>query len=698
MDLTTGALLNQSGAIIVGNGMNIVSAGRIENAQGLLSAGGTLDIRETTPSAALQASAPEARTLSITNTGGTLIADQRLAVAAQSLSLDGDLLSQQDMTLSVQGDHTHAAGSRIVANRDLTIDIEDGGLINSGELLAGRNLGFTADSLDNTSTGEISAGDTTDIRVTQALNNRGLIDGQATRLQAQSVNNIGTGRIYGDALAIQADTLRNDTETVGTVRSDAVIAARERLDIGVQELINREGATILSLGSLAIGGELDTSHRASGMAQKLQNQSATIEALGQLSVAVRTLENTNTRFEAELVAGPTSQMLQVVHNGVSYDPQDLGMSFGPLNSYVDNAGFRLLLPSAEYPFSAFPANVSSWATSDTGVQISFGLGDLMSNAFGPRVASPFAVEYSRRRIRDCRDCEWKEVDTYTASHGIWARFGVTPYDPASGDAELKRAAQDQLDQKIAAYNLSVGSRTLRDWTVIDATAQEFTPIVKSSRPAQLLAGGDLNIHSTQEVLNDKSEIVAGGTLGITGAALRNVEADVLARTEVRGQSVYSYYIEDCDFCDPDRGHQFTPYEVDTTRTVGLAVSRVEQHTAPPASSLQIGAQATHQTGLTAAGAGAPVAGAPGSLNPQTPIVLPTSALFRAPASTTATYLIETDPRFADERQWRSSDYLLQAMSIDPATIQKRLGDGFYEQRLVREQIGAHRSRGAREGP
>ncbi|WP_442909697.1 two-partner secretion domain-containing protein, partial [Hydrogenophaga sp.] len=253
--LTTGDLLNQTGAIVAEENLTVVGtatgSGRIENAQGLLSAGATLDIHEATT-----ATPATSRRLSITNTAGTLIADERLAVSARSLSLDGDVLSQQDMTLSLQGDHTHTAGSRTVANRDLTLGIENGGLHNSGALLAGRNLGFTATSLENTATGEISAGTTTDIAVTETLTNRGLIDGKNTRLRAQDLNNIGTGRIYGDVLVIQATALLNDTETVGGVRSDAVIAARERLDIGVQTLVNREGATIFSAGDMAIGGAL----------------------------------------------------------------------------------------------------------------------------------------------------------------------------------------------------------------------------------------------------------------------------------------------------------------------------------------------------------------------------------------------------------------------------------------------------------
>ncbi|MDV7389756.1 S-layer family protein, partial [Arthrospira platensis SPKY1] len=65
-----------------------------------------------------------------------------------------------------------------------------------------------------------------------------------------------------------------------------------------------------------------------------------------------------------------------------------------------------------------------------------------------------------------------------------------------------------------------------------------------------------------------------------------------------------------------------------------------------------------------------------------------SSLFTLQPGSNARYLVETDPRFANYRQWLSSDYMLQALAIDPATTQKRLGDGFYEQRLIREQVAA----------
>ena len=48
--------------------------------------------------------------------------------------------------------------------------------------------------------------------------------------------------------------------------------------------------------------------------------------------------------------------------------------------------------------------------------------------------------------------------------------------------------------------------------------------------------------------------------------------------------------------------------------------------------------------------------------------------------------METDPRFTNQRTWLNSDYLLGQLSLDAAGMQQRIGDGFYEQWLIREQV------------
>ncbi|WP_367374514.1 hemagglutinin repeat-containing protein [Pseudomonas lini] len=50
------------------------------------------------------------------------------------------------------------------------------------------------------------------------------------------------------------------------------------------------------------------------------------------------------------------------------------------------------------------------------------------------------------------------------------------------------------------------------------------------------------------------------------------------------------------------------------------------------------------------------------------------------------YLIETNPALTDMRRFMSSDYLLTNLGYDPDLAAKRLGDGFYEQRLIQQAV------------
>ncbi|WP_339070907.1 hemagglutinin repeat-containing protein [Pseudomonas idahonensis] len=52
------------------------------------------------------------------------------------------------------------------------------------------------------------------------------------------------------------------------------------------------------------------------------------------------------------------------------------------------------------------------------------------------------------------------------------------------------------------------------------------------------------------------------------------------------------------------------------------------------------------------------------------------------------YLIETNPALTDLKQFMSSDYLLSNLGYNPEESAKRLGDGFYEQRLIQQAVVA----------
>lgn len=66
--------------------------------------------------------------------------------------------------------------------------------------------------------------------------------------------------------------------------------------------------------------------------------------------------------------------------------------------------------------------------------------------------------------------------------------------------------------------------------------------------------------------------------------------------------------------------------------------------------------------------------------------LPDSGLFHPVTRPDAHYLVETDPRFTRYANFVSSDSMLKKLGFDPSTLQKRLGDGYYEQQLVSQAI------------
>jgi filamentous hemagglutinin len=68
------------------------------------------------------------------------------------------------------------------------------------------------------------------------------------------------------------------------------------------------------------------------------------------------------------------------------------------------------------------------------------------------------------------------------------------------------------------------------------------------------------------------------------------------------------------------------------------------------------------------------------------VSLPGSSLFNKNVSASAKVLVETDERFTNHRRYVNSDYYLAQLGLDPEASLKRLGDGFYEQQVVNQQI------------
>ena len=297
VSLSAGTINNSQGGLRADNKLSISSNGSLNNTSGLISANNAVSIKDEGAS----------RGLSISNGGGTIIGGELAAIKAAGLSGSGNVMSRGDLSLDLSGIYIVEAGAQVIANRNASLSV-GGSLVNAGKVQAGQILALNAYSLDNTSSGDINAG-TTKVNIGATLTNRGVIDGVNTQIDAGTLNNMGSGRIYGTTLGIGAGTLNNEVE--GGVA--ATIASRGSLDIGATTINNREHALIFSSGDMAIGGSLDGNRYATGAVASLTNASATIQAMGNLALRAGEITLLNNHFTVEFTSTGKSENVREYH-------------------------------------------------------------------------------------------------------------------------------------------------------------------------------------------------------------------------------------------------------------------------------------------------------------------------------------------------------------------------------------------------
>lgn len=546
-------LINRNGVIQSGGSIDITATGAITNDEGRIEANGAA----ATTALTLAAGAIDNNGGRIVNSGtgatqlhgGAYIANNNmahranrgiiggngsvmLASAAIHNSAGAQITAGSD--LSLQFTSLNNTGD-IAATRDLRVAVTNA-LSNSGSLSAVRHLSLTGDSIDNS--GLFNGGATTSVRATTAMRN--------------------VGRIYGDDVAIGTQTLTNDVDTDSNIAG--VIAARNTLQIGAAQVVNREHALLQSLGDMGIGGVLDAGNLASGSAVSILNDSATIDAGGTLRLQTAALINRNSHFRTTVQNDPT-----------------------------------LTRQVTEF---------ANWTAPD---------------------------------------------DWFTANRVTWSESG-------GGGIVLVMPNGDRFEK---FYK--------RDYTQIVQKT-----VVLTSDPGTISAGGNMLLSG--KVTNDKSVMVAGGTItGMTGP-IGNIGATGTQTTihqMTAGQNYYhwvsghphtNYYHYD---------HQGKAYDnVLAPTALTLPVWRVQEHTTPAA------------LANPAVAAGSPQDASGMTAQALPPLVIPNNTLFRPGQH----YVVETDPQFTAYNTFLSSAYLLNRLALDPQTLQKRLGDGFYEQRLISEQI------------
>lgn len=253
-----------------------------------------------------------------------------------------------------------------------------------------------------------------------------------------------------------------------------------------------------------------------------------------------------------------------------------------------------------------------------------------------------------------------------------------------------------LNEKIKAHNAKaelhnqkisgVANEKIDNYTIIRNKTMTSKEEVKNSTPGVVRFGGDLSF--TGNGTNENSQMVVGGTLTTTGA-IDQVAKENQEVTNTFGTTEASYtYKRRWPHKSRRRGYKgqvFMTPQVNKENPISLGVAKKEDKNGKAKGEVGDNHRKEVQDFLnpfaqdSSNDASKPTAGT-------NILALPTESLYRIHPESTANYVVETDPQFTNKKAFLSSDYMYREMKTKPENIEKRLGDGLYEQTLVRQQI------------
>ncbi|WP_241234851.1 hemagglutinin repeat-containing protein [Veillonella caviae] len=298
-----------------------------------------------------------------------------------------------------------------------------------------------------------------------------------------------------------------------------------------------------------------------------------------------------------------------------------------------------------------------------------------------------------------------QVPSYAYDDPIFQEFGITSMtterpqaagpEQEAWDAQFKpilASLNDKIkvhNEKAKLYNQQisgVANEKIDDYTIIRTKTMTSNEEVKNSTPGVVRFGGDVSF--TGNGTNENSQMVVGGTLTTMGA-INQVAKENQEVTNIFGTTEASYtYKRKWPHKSRRRGYKgqvFMTPQVNKENPISLGVAKKEDKNGKAKGEVGANHRKEVQDFLnpfaqdSSNDVSKPTAGT-------NILALPTESLYRIHPESTANYVVETDPQFTNKKVFLSSDYMYKEMKTKPENIEKRLGDGLYEQTLVRNQI------------
>lgn len=572
------------------------------------------------------------------NTGGETAASGNVTLDLGSLGGSGRVVAGNDLALTLAGNYTNVAGNTLKANRNASLTFS-GNLDNaSGATLSAVGaLAVKAAAITNSGTFDSAA---TSLTATGALANSGRIEGDTVAITAASVGNTGT--LIGDGITVHAGSLTNGSDlgsaTDNAAYDSAVIAATGDIDLYLTGTLLNRDALIYAMGDLTVAA-----NASGGRANAITNRSGSIEADGSIALAASQITNQRRVFDTETYTLTSAEQA----SNTTVEQHVVDKTTDPVAvTYCASLGDNHRCDPDENATGQTTSTVisqqrllrtSAQGKIVSGADIVLG-GSVLNDKSTIAAAGHLVVNGQSGSVAD---------GTGTLGGESIVNTGWVP--TVSLRTDVDNWIQVQKKSKCA-----LGTKTCWDDNGVEHFGQTSTTAelaIAGTPPywMHLTPGPDAPAYMT-----------AGGTLSITGTTIANTTVGADGRPVNAVAAL---------------GSNGSGQAVTGSGTGGVSAV---------GGSINLGT--VGGLGGTPAAPGAQTVGSLGAPGGQ--IQLPTNGLFTTHPGSSAGYLVETDPRFASMSGFYGSDYLMDRLPWNGEDTLKRLGDAFYENRLVLDQITA----------
>jgi len=639
-----GVGVNMQGITQATDNLTLTAQGRIE-IRGTASSGNTLSVASGGDSVAVSGTVSATNAANLSAHGTVLVdkttpADAAL-IRADAITISGGKLDNRNLVaadshIDVATAEMSNAGA-LQSGKTAQLQVS-GAVTNDGSILGGEELVISSGSVDNT--GTIHATGAGQIRSIGTVSNDGsILANDDLTIEAAGVTNTGTLHAGKTAQLQVSGAVTND----GTVLSngDMAVAAASVTNTGTFHSAGtglfRVSGTLRNAGSILARNDMTFEGATAGSRMAaLLNESAYIESLdGSLTFRADTFRNDNTQFQ--LVEGAEYVSYQ---EGMWWQHGDDNDNCWGYFEFITGKAPDNKVKNSGYLTVAQAAMMASVGLDPS--RNVFSRGELLAAVAATRAKLVADPDYlTPGQIAEVAEVEGIASQGYAFfvkqapanTNGVIFTATTTRDTYTGKDAGARMLAYGgiTIDGGDVTNNVSVISSATGDITI---TADTFENVGRDiyERSSVLWGRAKFNNHSSPRYVNQGSdtELVltafdhAYGTLDAGGAVSINVAHATNGIVERNGI-----------FKDPDPST--LPRTVDDITAVIDA--------------------------------------------------LPARGTFVTNLDPTHPYQIETNPAFTDLNAFLGSDYLMGQIGLDATDLaRKRLGDAWYENRLIREQV------------